>query len=78
MPLNGSIDVVATVIEGSGTPVQNGTLVTFTATLGHVDPPEARTENGKVTVKFVAGNQSGMATVTALSGAATGSSRAPD
>ena len=74
VPLNGSVDVVATVIEGSGTPVQNGTLVSFTATLGHVEPSETRTENGKVTVKFVAGTQSGMATVTALSGAATGPS----
>ena len=71
VPLNGSVDVVATVIEGSGTPVQNGTLVSFTATLGRIDPAEARTENGTVTVKFVAGNQSGEATVTALSGAAT-------
>ena len=72
VPLNGSVDVVATVIEGSGTPVQDGTLVSFTATLGHVEPSEARTDNGKVTVSFVAGTQSGMATVTALSGAATG------
>lgn len=74
VPLNGSVDVVATVIEGSGTPVQDGTLVSFTATLGHVEPPETRTEHGTVTVKFVAGTQSGMATVTALSGAATGPS----
>jgi PKD repeat protein len=74
VPLNGSVDVVATVIEGSGTPVQDGTLVSFTATLGHVEPSEARTDNGKVTVSFVAGTQSGMATVTALSGAATGPS----
>ncbi len=74
VPLNGFVDVVATVIEGSGTPVQNGTLVSFTATLGHVEPAEARTENGKVTVKFIAGTQSGMATVTALSGAAKGTS----
>jgi hypothetical protein len=78
VPLNGSVDVVATVIEGSGTPVQNGTLVSFTATLGHVEPSETRTENGKVTVKFVAGTQSGMATVTALSGAATGPSTGPE
>jgi PKD repeat protein len=71
VPLNGTVDVVASVIESAGTPVQNGTLVTFTATLGRMDPAEARTENGKVTVKFVAGNQSGTATVTALSGGAT-------
>jgi len=72
VPLNGSVDVVASVTEQSGTPVQNGTLVTFTSTLGSIDPAEARTQNGKVTVKFTAGNQSGTATVTALSGAAVG------
>jgi PKD repeat protein len=71
VPLNGTVDVVASVTEEAGTPVQNGTLVTFTATLGHLEPAEARTENGRVTVKFVAGNQSGTATVTALSGGAT-------
>jgi PKD domain-containing protein len=78
VPLNGSVDVIATVIEGSGTPVQNGTLVSFTATLGRMDPTEARTENGKVTVRFLAGAQSGMATVTALSGAATGTATGTD
>jgi PKD repeat protein len=78
VPLNGSVDVVATVIESSGTPVQDGTLVTFTATLGRMDPAEARTDNGRVTVKFVAGPQSGMATVTALSGGATGEPTSTD
>ena len=68
VPLNGTADIVATVTEPSGTLVQNGTLVTFTATLGRLDSAEARTENGKVTVRFIAGNQSGTATVTALSG----------
>jgi len=74
VPLNGSVAVVATVTESSGTPVQDGTLVSFTATLGHVEPPDAHTDNGQVTVSFVAGAQSGMATVTALSGGATGPS----
>ena len=66
--LNGSIEITATVIESAGTPVQNGTVVTFTTTLGAVDPNEARTNNGKVTVRFLAGTRSGTAEVRAFSG----------
>ena len=98
---NGSVEIVATVIEqgvasnpttpttpttpgqtpttptvsgsaGAGTPVQNGTLVSFTTTLGRIEPAEARTQNGQVRVRFVAGGQSGLATITAYSGGATG------
>lgn len=57
---------------GSGTPVQNGTLVTFTTTLGRIEPTEARTSNGQVRVRFIAGNQSGVAIITAFSGGASG------
>jgi PKD repeat protein len=78
VPLNGSIDLVATITEQAGTPVHNGTLVTFTTTLGRIEPSETRTENGKATVKLVAGSQSGVAHVTALSGAATGQSSGDD
>ena len=73
VPSNGAIDLVATVTEdptGAGTPVQNGTLVTFTTTLGAINPTEARTQNGKVTVSLAANGQSGTATVTAFSGGA--------
>ena len=80
-------DITATVIEngaagssgsgttssaGQGTPVNNGTLVTFTTTLGTIDPSEARTRNGKVTVKFTADGRSGTATITAFSGGTSG------
>ena len=41
----GSTDIVATVIEQAGTPVQNGTVVSFTTTLGRIEPTEARTQN---------------------------------
>ena len=92
--LNGTIEIVATVIEqgvtatptappangaatpggttstsgqpGAGTPVQNGTLVSFTTTLGRIEPSEARTQNGQVRVKFIPGGQSGPATITAF------------
>jgi len=66
----GSTDIVATVIEQAGTPVQNGTVVSFTTTLGRIEPAEARTQNGKVTVKLTADGRSGVAQVTAFSGGA--------
>lgn len=98
VPVNGEIEIVATVIEngtasappsspttpgtpstpstttraGAGTPVQNGTLVSFTTTLGRIEPREARTHNGEVRVKFIATGQSGLATITAYSGGAVG------
>jgi hypothetical protein len=101
VPLNGDIEIVATVIEngttatttptapgngqtttpttptsttnpGAGTPVQNGTLVSFTTTIGHIEPSEARTSNGQVRVRFFSGGQSGVATITAFSGGASG------
>jgi hypothetical protein len=101
VPLNGQIEIVATVIEngvapaapaapspapgggttpttpsttstaGAGTPVHNGTLVSFTATLGRIDPSEARTNNGQVRVRFISNGQSGTATITAFSGGAS-------
>jgi hypothetical protein len=74
VPLNGSVDLVATITEKAGTPVPVGTLVSFVTTLGRVDPSETRTTNGKATAKLMAGTQSGTATVTAFSGAATGGS----
>jgi adhesin/invasin len=68
VPVNGTAEITATVIESGGTLVQNGTLVTFTTTIGTIDPAEARTRDGKVTVRLVAGNRSGRAVVRAFSG----------
>ncbi|HEX2399705.1 MAG TPA: PKD domain-containing protein [Mycobacterium sp.] len=70
VPLNGGVDVIATVIEDAGTPVQNGTVVTFTTTLGRFDPAEARTNGGKATARLLADGRSGTATVFATSGGA--------
>src|SRR5688572_303590 len=67
---NGTAEVRATVLESSSTPVQNGTTVTFTTTLGALSPNEARTFNGVATVQFVAQGQSGIAEIRASSGAA--------
>lgn len=67
---NGVAEIRATVLESSGTPVQNGTLVTFTTNLGTLSPPEARTVNGTATVQFVGNGQSGEAEISAVSGGA--------
>jgi hypothetical protein len=84
--LNSEVQIIATVIEngvasggtgttstqsGGGTAVQNGTLVTFTTTIGRIEPSEARTHNGQVTVKLITGDASGTATITAYSGGAS-------
>lgn len=71
MPVNGSVEITATVIESAGTPVQNGTVVTFLTTLGSIDPVEARTNAGKATVRLLSGAQSGTAEVRAASGGAS-------
>jgi adhesin/invasin len=84
MPVNGSVEITATLIEqgttqapnqqqaaaGAGTPVHNGTLVSFTTTLGSIEPREARTHNGQVTVRLLGDGRSGVAKVTAFSGGA--------
>jgi hypothetical protein len=57
---------------GAGTPVQNGTLVSFISTIGVIEPREARTQNGEVRVRFRANGQHGTAKITAYSGGASG------
>jgi hypothetical protein len=72
LPVNGSADLIAQVIESAGTPPHQGTHVTFLSTLGRVIPSEAETDvNGMVRVRFEAGNSNGTATITASSGGAT-------
>src|SRR5687767_14054777 len=72
LPSNGSAPVTATVIEQAGTPVQNGTTVRFTTTLGRVEPVEVQTVNGLAITTFFAGPNSGIAEIRGNSGAATG------
>ena len=66
-----STEVTATVLEQAGTPVQNGTTVRFTSSLGKMDPAEVQTRNGMASSKFTSNGDSGEATVTVSSGAAT-------
>src|SRR4051812_48422353 len=69
LPVNGTTNLIAQVIEPAGTPPQRGTLVTFTTSLGTVEPVEAETDpGGRVMVAFKAGTLSGTATISALSG----------
>lgn len=70
VPVNGTAVITASVTESAGTPVQNGTVVTFTSSFGAIEPVEARTENGKASVRFIAGTQSGEAKIGAYSGGA--------
>ena len=77
LPLNGQATVRAVVIESAGTPVHNGTMVTFQAAIGSTSPVEAATVNGVATVTFLAGSMSGRGFIHAFSGAArTGSGNA--
>src|SRR3989304_2443028 len=52
---NETAEISATVIESSGTPVQNGTLVLFPTTVGQLALREARTHNGVAAVRVAAG-----------------------
>lgn len=74
LPVNGVATVTAVVTESAGTPVHNGTTVTFQTSLGRVEPAEAQTSNGKAVVTYHAGSVSGAAAIHAFSGSArTGS-----
>jgi adhesin/invasin len=86
LPVNGSTQITAVVIEGgesngagnsttvtagAGTPVQNGTQVSFTTTLGTIQPATAETNDGKAVVTLSGDGRSGTATITAISGPAS-------
>src|SRR5476649_2657809 len=71
LPVNGTATIIAQVLEAGGTPPQDGTLITFTTTLGTIQPPQAETSGGRVIVKFNAGSASGSATIVASSGGAS-------
>ena len=70
VPINGSVEVIATVTESSGTAVHNGTTVTFLAGFGHFEPTSAQTSGGRAIVRFI-GTGSGTTTITAMSGGAS-------
>jgi Big-like domain-containing protein/PKD domain-containing protein len=60
-----------TTTSGGGTPVHDGTHVTFTTTIGQIQPSDAVTVNGQTQVTLITGGQSGTAHITAYSGGAS-------
>src|SRR5262245_10226213 len=69
---NGTTIIIGQVLEEAGTPPHSGTHVTFTTSLGRIEPADATTDiNGRVTVAFFAGGSNGTATISAISGGAT-------
>src|SRR5262249_42393764 len=69
LPLNGTTQLIAQLIEAGGVPPHEGTRVTFTTSLGRIEPTEADTDvTGRAIVTFNAGTSSGVASITALSG----------
>lgn len=72
IPANGTAQLVAYVLEQSGTPPHPGTQVIFTTNLGVVEPAEATTDvNGRAMATFRGNGQNGTATINAVSGAAS-------
>ncbi len=69
---NGTAQLIAQVLEPSGTPPHPGTQVIFTTTLGVVEPGEVETDvNGRAIATFRPNGINGTATIIAASGAAT-------
>ena len=69
VPINGSIQVLAAVVEAGGTAVHDGTSVVFTGSLGTFSPVEAQTVGGVARSTFT-GTSSGTVMIGAFSGAA--------
>ena len=69
IPINGTAQVAAAVIESGGTAVHDGTMVTFVGAFGNFTPPEAPTVGGVAKTIFT-GTGSGTAKIGAFSGAA--------
>src|ERR1700722_13858440 len=72
LPLGGTTTLTAQILQNSGNPPHDGTLVSFTTTLGTIQPSQVQTDiNGRATATFNAGTSSGTAMITASSGGAT-------
>lgn len=69
IPINGTTQVLAAVIESAGTAVHDGTIVTFSGSFGTFTPSEAPTVGGVARTVFT-GTGSGTAKIGAFSGSA--------
>jgi hypothetical protein len=66
-PHGGESQITVLLLEKTGAPVADGTVVQFFTTLGHI-PEQGRSNDGIVRVNLVADGRRGTATVTAISG----------
>jgi PKD domain/Bacterial Ig-like domain (group 1) len=74
LPVNGTTQLLAQVVEPSGTPPHSGTQITFTTNLGSIQPASVETDiNGQAVATFHAGTANGTATITAISGGVSAS-----
>jgi len=74
LPVGGTTQLVAQIIEPSGTPPHAGTQITFTTTLGTIQPDQVETDaSGRAVATFSAGGVNGTATITAISGGSSAS-----
>lgn len=69
--------VTATVTDGYGNPVADGTQVLFSTTRGSIDPLAVPTSQGQAQTTLTAGTAAGVAVVSATGGAATGTLEVP-
>ena len=72
LSFNGTASVSARILTAQGAAAPDGTLVTFSTTLGTVAPVEVPTAGGVAMTTFTAGPASGTAVVTANSGSVGG------
>ncbi len=68
VPLNGEATVTVTAVRINGQPVNPGTNIFLSTTLGSIDSPVVTDERGVATAVFRAGSFGGQATITASSG----------
>src|SRR5581483_4028043 len=74
LPINGTTQIIAQVIENSGQAPHSGTQVTFLTTLGSLQPDVVETDSsGRAVTTFKAGGANGLATITANSGGVSAS-----
>jgi hypothetical protein len=71
VPAGGQARLVAIVKDAQGNPISAGTPIQFSTTMGIVSPTQVCTTNGQVTSTFLAGSQTGLATITAQAGFAS-------
>lgn len=70
LPIRSSLDVTIVVTRQDGSPVEDGTAVVLTATVGELEQQKVLTRGGRATVQYRAGSEPGVARIQAVSGSA--------